>query len=73
MTRIHLIKTDVLHDGGQLVLDVKSLFKCRVKYLENLFSISTGDAACCIDLDLTLRFSDHIALWENDKTETNIT
>lgn len=36
-------------------------------YLENLFSVSAGDAAGGVDLDLTLRLPDHVALSEDDK------
>lgn len=43
-----------------LIVD-KSL-KRRVGYLEDLFSLSAGDAAGGVDFDLTLRFPDHITL-----------
>lgn len=36
--------------------------KPRADYLENLFSFSTSNAAGGVDLNLTLRFPDHIAL-----------
>lgn len=35
----------------------------RADHLEDLFSISTSNAAGAVDLNLTLRFPDHIALW----------
>lgn len=40
----------------------------KTEYLENLFAVATGDAAGGADLDLTLRFPDHIALWKNQKS-----
>lgn len=45
--------------------------KVRADYLENLFSFSTSNAAGGVDLNLTLRFPDHITLHAEVEEELN--
>ena len=49
-------------------MDAK-LMEMRFNDLQNLFSFTTSDAAGGIDLDLTLRFPDHVALWMQEEEE----
>lgn len=46
--------------------------KVRADYLENLFSVSTSYAAGGVDLDLTLRFPDHVALRGGRRTSVKV-